>query len=81
MNGNIGKLADKGFYKTENLQPEDVKGAVPDRGLLGGLNIESEKKEVSVGPSLMGSVLGGAAVGAVTGVAGGVRVNVHRKTL
>lgn len=81
MNGNIDKLARQGFTNTEELRPKNVEAQVPQRNIFGQVKINTETKEVTVGPSLVGSVLGGAAVGAVTGVAGGVLVNVLRKTL
>ena len=81
MNGNIDKMARDGYRGLDNLRPKDVRADVPKRGLLGGLDIDTEKKEVNVGPSLLGSIAGGAAIGAVTGVAGGVLVNVLRKSL
>jgi hypothetical protein len=81
MNGNLDRLARNGFRNTEQLAPEEIRADVPKRGLLGGLDIDTEKKQTNVGPSMLGSVAGGAAIGAVTGVAGGVLLNVLRKTL
>lgn len=76
-----GKLEGRGFRGAQNLRPQEIRGQVPQRGIMGGLKIETEEKEVSVGPGMVSNVLGGMAVGAVTGVAGGVLVNVLRKTL
>ncbi len=81
MNGNLDRLARDGYRGLDNLRPEEVKADVPKRTLFGNVDIDTTKKEVSVGPSLIGSIAGGAAIGAVTGVAGGVLVNVLRKTL
>jgi len=81
MNGNIDKLARKGFRGTENLRPEKIEAQVPQRNILGKVKIDTETKEVNVGAGLVSSVVGGMAVGAVTGVAGGVLVNVLRKSL
>ena len=75
------KLVNRGFSSAQNLRPQEIRGQVPQRGVLGGLKINTEDKEVNVGPGMVPSVLGGMAVGAVTGVAGGVLVNVLRKTL
>ncbi len=77
----IDRLAREGYRGTENLRPEDVTAQVPARNLFGQVKVDTETREVNVGPSFVGSVVGGAAVGAVTGVAGGVLVNVLRKTL
>ena len=81
MNGNLDKLARDGYRGLNNLSPEEVRADVPKRTIFGNIDIDTEKKEVKVGPSMLGSVVGGAAIGAVTGVAGGVLVNVLRKTL
>jgi hypothetical protein len=81
MNGNFDHHARNGLRGLDNLRPQDVRADVPKRGLLGGLDIDTEKKSTNVGPSLIGSIAGGAAIGAVTGVAGGVLLNVLRKTL
>ena len=81
MNGNIDKLARRGWVQTDDLRPENVQGQVPEKTVFGNVKVHTETKEVNVGPSMLGSVVGGAAVGAVTGVAGGILVNVLRKTL
>jgi hypothetical protein len=81
MNGNFDKHGRNGFRNLDHLRPEEIRADVPKRGLLGGLDIDTERKETNVGPSLLASVAGGAAIGAVTGVAGGVLLNVLRKTL
>lgn len=82
MNGNIDRLASRdGYRNVDHLRPEEVRADVPKRGLLGGIDIDTEKKTANVGPGLVGSVVGGAAIGAVTGVAGGVLLNMLRKTL
>lgn len=81
MNTKTSKLADRGFGNPQDLEPEEVTGRVPARTMFGNLDIETEEKTVSGGPGMLASVAGGAAVGAVTGVAGGVLVNVLRKTL
>ncbi len=75
------KLENKGFRGAENLRPRDITGQVPDRNIFGQLKVGKETKEVTVGPGLLANVAGGMAVGAVTGVAGGVLVNVLRQTL
>ncbi|MFA7480749.1 MAG: hypothetical protein WC314_27695, partial [Vulcanimicrobiota bacterium] len=81
MKGNIDKLAKKGWVQTEDLRPENVEGQVAERTIFGNVKVRTEEKEISVGPGMLGSIVGGAAVGAVTGVAGGILVNVLRKTL
>jgi hypothetical protein len=82
MNGNIDKLARKGWVQTDHLRPQDVEAQVPEKTLIGGnVKIRTEDKEITVGASMIGSIVGGAAVGAVTGIAGGILVNVLRKTL
>jgi hypothetical protein len=81
MNGNIDRLARNGYRNVDHLRPEEIRADVPKRGLLGGLDIDSETRQTNVGPSLVASVAGGAAIGAVTGVAGGVLLNVLRKSL
>ena len=81
MNGNIDKLARKGWVQTDHLRPENVEAQVPEKTILGNVKVRTEDKEISVGPGMVGSIVGGAAVGAVTGVAGGILVNVLRKTL
>lgn len=79
---NTGKLADRGFRGADDLGLKDITGQVPKEELIGSdPKILTDKKEVSVGPGFLPSILGGMAVGAVTGVAGGVLVNVLRKTL
>lgn len=75
------KLEGKGFRGAQNLRPQDISGEVPQRNILGHIKTGSETKTVSVGPGLMASVAGGMAVGAVSGVAGAVLVNVLRQTL
>lgn len=81
MNGNIDRLARDGYRNVDHLRPEEIKANVPERGLFGGLDIKTEKKTADVGPGLVSSIAGGAAIGAVTGVAGGVLLNVLRKTM
>ena len=75
------KLTRKGIENAENLSPRDITGQVPQKNLIGRVKVDTEKKEINVGPGLLTSVVGGMAVGAITGVAGGVLVNVLRKTL
>ncbi len=79
--GRFDRLAREGYRGTENLNPEEITVQVPARNLFGRVKVDTETREVNVGPSFIGSVVGGAAVGAVTGVAGGVLVNVLRKSL
>lgn len=81
MNGNFDRHARNGYRGLENLRPEEIKADVPKRGLLGRLDIDTHDRETKVGPSMIGSIAGGAAIGAVTGVAGGVLLNVLRKSL
>ena len=81
MNTNSDRLVRDGYRGVNNLLPEEVRADVPKRNIFGRIDIDIEKREVKVGPSMLGSVVGGAAIGAVTGVAGGVLVNVLRKTL
>jgi hypothetical protein len=81
MNGNFNSHERNGFTNLNELRPDEVRADVPKRGLLGGLKIDSESKTTSVGPGLLTSVAGGAVIGGVTGVAGGVLLNVLRKTL
>ena len=81
MNGNIDKLARQGWRQTEDLRPTDVEAQVPERTILGNVKVRTEDKEITVGAGMVSSIIGGAAVGAVTGVAGGILVNVLRKTL
>lgn len=81
MDGNIDKLARRGWRQTEDLRPTDVEAQVPERTILGNVKVRTEDKEITVGAGMVSSIVGGAAVGAVTGVAGGILVNVLRKTL
>ena len=81
MDGNFRTHERNGLRGLDNLRPEEIRADVPKRGLLGGLSIENHDRETKVGPGLVGSIAGGAAIGAVTGVAGGVLLNVLRKTL
>ena len=74
MNGNIDKLARKGWVQTDDLRPTDVEGQVPEKTLLGNVKVRTEDKEITVGAGMVSSIIGGAAVGAVTGVAGGILV-------
>ena len=73
-------LSRRGFLGSFNDR-RDIKGEVPERNLLGQVKVGEETKTVDAGSSMATNVLGGMAVGAVTGVAGGVLVNVLRKTL
>lgn len=81
MDGNFKTHERNGLRGLDNLRPEEIRADVPKRGLLGGLDIDTHDRETKVGPGLVGSIAGGAAIGAVTGVAGGVLLNVLRKTL
>ena len=81
MNGNFNRHERNGFRSLEDLRPDEVRADVPKRTIFGRLDIDTETKHTSVGPSLIASVAGGAVIGGVTGVAGGVLLNVLRKTL
>lgn len=82
MNGNIDRLGSRDGYKnTADLRPDEVRADVPKTNILGNPKLDTEKKTVNVGPGMIGSVVGGAVIGGVTGVAGGVLLNVLRKTL
>ncbi len=83
--GNLDKLAQQGYRGTENLQDKEVRAAGPqmeDR-LIGKdrPKVNTETRTEHVGPNAVASVVGGALVGGVTGIAIGAVVNVLRKTL
>ena len=81
MDGNLDRQARDGYRSLDNLRPEEIKADVPKRTIFGKVDVDTEHKETSVGPGLLASIAGGAVIGGVTGVAGGVLVNVLRKTL
>ena len=82
---NLDRLAGQGYRGVDNLRGQEVRASAPqmESRLLGAdrPKVETVEKTETVGPNLVASVLGGAVVGGVTGVAIGAVVNVLRKTL
>lgn len=84
-NGNLDKLANQGYRGTDNLRDQEVRAQGPqmeDR-LIGKdrPKVDTVEKTEHVGPNVVASVVGGAVVGGIAGVAIGAVVNVLRKTL
>lgn len=82
---NLDRLAGQGYRGVDNLRGQEVRASAPqmESRLLGSdrPKVETAEKTETVGPNMVASVLGGAVVGGVTGVAIGAVVNVLRKTL
>lgn len=83
--GNLDRLAERGYRGTDNLRPQDVRANAPqmeDR-LIGRdrPKVDEVERTQQVGPNVVASVVGGAVVGGIAGVAVGAVVNVLRKTL
>lgn len=83
--GNLDKLAERGYRGTDNLRGQEVRANAPqmeDR-LIGKdrPKVDEVEHTQQVGPNVIASVVGGAVVGGIAGVAVGAVVNVLRKTL
>lgn len=84
-NGNLDRLAERGYRGTDNLRGQEVRANAPqmeDR-LIGKdrPKVDEVERTQHVGPNVVASVVGGAVVGGIAGVAVGAVVNVLRKTL
>ena len=69
---------DKHIRKADEIE---IKGDTPEKKLLGGVKMEEHSQEFKAEPryGMVGSILGGVALGGVLGVASGVALNILKK--